>query len=532
VKVYLAGMMGSGKTAVGRALAARLGWRFVDTDAEIERASGRTIAEIFAADGEARFREVERAAVAGVAHEAGDAVVALGGGAVLDGRTRALLRETGRTAWLDAPAEALAARLRGREDRPLLHGLDQAGRTARLAEIAAARRAAYEDVADLVVDAGSGDPATLAAAVADLAASRTVRVDLGPRGYDAIVEPGGLARLGRAMRRAGLGPGRCALVVDEAIDATWGEVAAGGLAAAGFDAVRVTLPAGERAKRLAEVERLALAFADARLERGSPIVAVGGGGTTDAAGFAAAIYLRGVPWVAAPTTLLGMVDAAIGGKTGVDLARGKNLAGAFWQPRLVLADPRALATLPPRELRSGLGEVLKYALIGPADLLARVEDHLGGGGLPGANLIARCAAVKAGIVAEDERETGGRRKVLNFGHTIGHAIEAAAGFGGIAHGEAVVLGMRGAVFLSRRLGLMGEDEARRAETLLARFAAPPVPESVSDDAILEFLLRDKKIARGRLLFVLLRGLGDPAIDVEVSREDALAAIAFVREGAQ
>lgn len=521
MKLWLVGMMGSGKTTVGRLLAKRLGWPFFDADEEIERAEARTIARIFEESGEPRFREIERDVVAKIAREDGDAVVALGGGAVLDGETRRLLRETGRTAVLDASPDVLAARVRG-EDRPLLRGLDDAARVFRIAEIWGLRKRLYLDVADIIRN--NYDEADVEENVRFLAtwarSARAVRVELGPRSYDVLVEEGGKERLGCILRRAGLGSGPCALVIDEGVRQTFT------LSRSQTAIVRVR--AGEAAKRFAEVERLLDAFAEARLERGSPVVAVGGGATTDVAGFAAAIYLRGVPWVAVPTTLLGMVDAAIGGKTAVNLTAGKNLAGAFHQPRLVLVDPTFLRTLPARELASGMGEVAKYALIGPADLFAAVEEHLAKGGIPSSDLIARCIAVKAAVVAEDERETGGRRKVLNFGHTIGHAIEAAAGFGAVAHGEAVLLGMRAAVFLSRRRGILGDAEAAPISGLLARV---PVrfPTDLPDEALLDFMLRDKKVSGAKLLFVLLRARGEPVVDVEVSREDVLAALAFLRE---
>jgi shikimate kinase/3-dehydroquinate synthase len=544
VKVFLVGMMGSGKTTVGRALAARLGSPFFDADEEIERAEGRTIARIFEESGEARFRELEREAVRRLALREGDTVVALGGGAVLDAGTRALLGECGKTVWLTLGPDRLMDRLQDAADRPLLAGLDVAARRARLDEIWCQRKPLYASVADLGIDPHDASAADVAGWIAGwLTGARAVRVDLGPRSYDVLVEDVGV-RVGWAMRRAGLAPGRCALVVDEKLVGTWEHDLRRALHQAGFTPTLFPIPRGEDAKRIAVVERLLDAFAEARLERGAPVVALGGGATTDVAGFAAAIYLRGVPWVAVPTTLLGMVDAAIGGKTGVNLAAGKNLAGAFWQPRLVLADPKFLGTLPTRELASGLGEVAKYALIGPEDLFAAVEAQLPAieaargaedpvrreAFVPSTDLIARCVAVKAAVVAADERETGGRRKVLNFGHTIGHALEAAAGFGTLAHGEAVLLGMRAAIFLSRRKGLLAADEAERLLAFLAGFPAPPLPPECRGEAPLQFLLADKKVVGGKLLFVLLRARGDPVVDVEVSREDALAALAFLRGG--
>jgi 3-dehydroquinate synthase len=421
------------------------------------------------------------------------------------------------------------------ERRPLLAGLDEASRARRLAEILHAREPFYDEVADMVAGTDGDDPGAVADELARrIGPARRVCVDLGPRSYDVLVEPGGLLRLGRAMRRAGLAAGRAALVVDRAVSETeWFARALGGIAEAGFTVSPVFVPSGEEAKTLAQLERVLEAFAAASLDRRSPVIALGGGATTDLAGFAAAVYMRGVPAVLAPTTLLGMVDAAIGGKTGVNLAHGKNLAGAFSQPRLVMCDPDALRTLPEREWQSGAGEVAKYALIGsPArfdlariEVAARPEDARAL-----CDLIAACAAEKAAVVAADEREERGGRKVLNFGHTIGHAIEAAAGYGAIAHGEAVLLGMRAAIFLSLRRGLLPEAEAARLLDFLGRFFAPAFPAGLADDLILEKLARDKKSMGGKSLFVLLRAQGAPEIDVEVSREDVLAALAFLRRG--
>jgi 3-dehydroquinate synthase len=541
VKLFFVGMMGSGKTSVGRALAARLGWRFVDLDSEIERAEGRAISAIFAEKGEPAFRALEALAAAGAAAEPGDAVVSLGGGAVMDEGTRRRIREGGRIVWLRGSPAALSARVSG-GDRPLLRGVPPEERARRIAELLAARAPFYDEIADFAIETEGRGPAEIAEALASrLLAARVVRADFGSCAYDVLVEPGALGRLGRAMRRAGLSRGRCAAVTDEVVARTpaW-ETALGALREAGFEPAVAVVEAGEGAKRIAVAERLLEGFAAAGLDRGSPVVAVGGGVVTDLAGFAAAVYARGVPLVLAPTTLLGMVDAAIGGKTGVNLTAGKNLAGAFWQPRLVLCDTDALSTLPPREWTSGLGEVLKYALIGPADLFRLASERLPirppGPGAPIeekvalCDLVARCAAVKVAIVAQDERETSGARKALNFGHTIGHALEAAAGYGTIAHGEAVILGMRAALFLSRRLGLLSAGEEARLGAILDRVPAVRFSAGLADEAILAPLRRDKKFAREKFLFVLLRGQGSPAIDVEVAEEDVLAAIAHLRGG--
>ncbi len=529
-KVWLVGLMGSGKTTVGSRLAGLLECGFVDSDAQIEQLAGRKIREIFAEEGgEARFRALERETAVRLSALDGRWVVALGGGAVLDAGTRRWIRETGVVAWLEAPPEVLAARAGAGDDRPLLAGADEPGvRAARLRELAEVRRPLYDEVADFVADTSGPAERAAAALAAWVSGLRTVRVDLGPRSYDAIFERGGLARLGRRLRRQGLRPSRVALVVDGALPREHVDRATEGLREGGLAPAAVTaLPGGEACKRLTAVELLLDAWGAAGLDRTSVAVALGGGALTDAAGFAASIYLRGIACALCPTTLLGMVDAAIGGKTAVNLAAGKNLAGSFAQPRLVLADPETLATLPEREVRSGFAEVLKCALIGPAALFDQVGRAAALDAPLPVDLLAAVAALKAGVVARDERETSGERKVLNFGHTIGHAIEAASDFA-LAHGEAVLLGMRAALFLSTRKGLLPAAERDRLLAFLARVPAPPFPAALGDAAILEHLRPAKKAAHGKLLFVLLRGPGDPAIDVECDADDAAAALAFLR----
>jgi len=552
--IYLVGLMGSGKSTVGRRLANALAARFVDADEALVATAGKPIARVFAEDGEAAFRALEERTVAAIvdsARAAGvDVVVALGGGAVLSAATRRRLGQTGFTLWLRAPPDELARRTMtefgaGAEERPLLSGLGREGRIARFDELLRARGPLYEAVADLVVDTGGREAGAVVGQVLEwLEAVPPVRVEAGGGGYDVFVERGGLGRLGRRLRRAGLAPGPVGLVVERAVEEIGLlERAVAGLEAGGYRPSVLRVPSGEEGKTLAQVGALCEGFAAARLERGTPVVGLGGGALGDAAGFAAAVYLRGVPLVLAPTTLLAQVDAAIGGKTAANLPAGKNLVGAFHAPRVVVADPDVLATLPAREARSGLGEVLKYALIAPpADgLLGVVDDALadalapwaerGEAAAPDARLLAdlvrRCARIKADVVSRDEREAG-PRKVLNLGHTIGHAIEAAAGYGPVAHGDAVVHGLYGALWLSEREGLLAASARAGLEALLDRLPVPPVPASVADEAVLAAIVHDKKVRDGKLLFVLLRGPGDPVLDVEVSLDEAAAALACVR----
>ncbi len=551
--VYLIGMMGAGKSSVGRALARRLGRAFVDADAMLEAELGASIRDVFSRLGEAVFRARERELVAALAGGGPPLVIALGGGAVLDDASRRRVRASGTVIWLQAPVEVLCERTAHPQTRPLLAGLDAAAGTERLRALLEQRAPVYAEAAHLAISSAEHGPATIAAQIAArLAGPVHIPVPLRPEAagddaassYDVIVETGGLDRLGEHLCTAGVAPDGCVLVSCERVAPLYGERTRRALVAAGFRPVFETLPSGERAKRLATVERLCARFARARLDRGGVVIALGGGALTDVVGLAAALYRRGTPWVACPTTLLGMVDAAIGGKTAVNLGRTKNLIGAFHQPRCVLADPLALHTLPVRELRSGLGEVLKYALIGERSVWETVERTIGAL-LPesahapthteldlerAARVVAVCAAAKAGVVAADPLERRGGRKVLNFGHTIGHALEAGAREGALTHGEAVILGMRAALFLSQRRGLLGRAERARCEALLDRVPVHLDPRTIDRTALMDHLRLDKKTERGRPRFVLLAGRGRPVLDCEVPERDIDDAIDLVLSG--
>jgi 3-dehydroquinate synthase len=329
-----------------------------------------------------------------------------------------------------------------------------------------------------------------------------------------VVGPGVLRDLERLADEAEL-RGPAAHLVDARVLALHGATALGAAERFGEPIARAV---GEATKSLVEVEGICAALAGRKLSRDGFLIAVGGGVLTDLAGFAAAIYLRGIPWISAPTTLLAQVDAGLGGKTGANLGAGKNLVGAFHQPRLVVADTSLLATLPTRELWSGLAEVVKCALLAPAQdarglsLLERCERGLERAAAADADelaaLVEACQRVKAATVAGDERE-GGARASLNLGHTVGHAIEAATGYGHFTHGEAVALGLRSTLALSRSRGLLSAADADRALRLVARLQIEPerALSGPQRELALGAMARDKKVRAGRVKFVLLRGLG-------------------------
>jgi 3-dehydroquinate synthase len=340
---------------------------------------------------------------------------------------------------------------------------------------------------------------------------RTVTVALGKRSYPILVGPGLLSALGRLAAKLELGR-RCAVISDLSVARLYAKPALASLRAAGFEPLLITVPPGETTKSLKMVQTCCDLLAHHRLERKSFIVALGGGVVGDLAGFVAAVYLRGIPFLQVPTTLLAQVDSSVGGKVGVNLKAGKNLVGAFHQPRFVLCDLRTLRSLPPREFRAGLAEVIKYGIICDAPLFARLER-----GLSRllrrdtkilAEVVARCCALKAEVVRQDETETG-LRAILNFGHTIGHAIENISGYGKYLHGEAIAIGQVAAAKLSTALTGLPPDDAARIERLFLR-AGLPAAITLSAPArsrLLAAMQLDKKVSAGEIKFVLARRIG-------------------------
>ena len=338
-----------------------------------------------------------------------------------------------------------------------------------------------------------------------------VRVGLGDRSYDIRVGGVLIKTLGTSCRDLGLGL-RCAVISDDQVAPFYAEAALTSLRKAGFDPILHTIPAGEASKCLREVGRCYDALAGHRLERKSFIVALGGGVVGDLAGFVASSYLRGVSFVQVPTTLLAQVDSSVGGKVGVNLKAGKNLVGAFYQPRLVLCDQDAFATLPEREYRAGIAEVIKYGVIYDAPLFERLEKQMEKVVKRDrkilAEVVARCCEIKAEVVGQDETESG-LRAILNFGHTIGHAIEAISGYGKFLHGEAISIGQVAAARLSERTLGFPQSETARLRELFVR-GGLPVQVSLNRPAVEKLLAAtrlDKKVAAGEIRFVLARKIG-------------------------
>ena len=361
------------------------------------------------------------------------------------------------------------------------------------------------------------------------AAERRVRVGLGPRAYDVVIGPGLIDRAG-ALLSPHLPRRRTAVVTDRHVADHHGERLAAALETGGIAVDVLTLPPGEGTKSFAGLQDLLEQMLALKLDRGDRIVAFGGGVVGDLAGFAAAIYKRGIDFIQVPTTLLAQVDSSVGGKTAIDTAAGKNLVGAFHQPCLVLADLDVLATLPGREMRAGYAEVLKYGLLGDEPFLAWLEAHgeavLAREPGPLAEAVERCVAMKAEIVGEDERESG-RRALLNLGHTFAHALESEAGFdGALLHGEAVGVGCALAFRFSAELGLCAAEAAARAEAAIAKAGLPTRLHALAGapfdaERLIGHMAQDKK-ADGGLVFVLARAIGDAFVARHVDRTALLA----------
>ncbi|MCS6771465.1 MAG: 3-dehydroquinate synthase [Kiritimatiellae bacterium] len=347
-----------------------------------------------------------------------------------------------------------------------------------------------------------------------------VMVDLGPRSYPIRIGRNALEDL-PALCRERIRADRMLLVSDDTVDALYGDRVVSLLESAGFRVARVRVPPGEETKSIHWFGRLCEAAAEARLDRHSAVVALGGGVIGDLAGFVAASYARGVKLVQVPTTLLAMVDSAVGGKTGVNLPQGKNLVGAFHQPSLVVADLELLRTLPARELTAGLAEVVKYGVIRDADFFAYLEQHMESiraGDLEILErVVARSCEIKAAVVGADERESG-ERAILNFGHTVGHALEQATGYSALLHGEAVAIGMDFAARLSVRLTHLPAADAGRIRALLRRAGLPTEPPDIPWVDIRRAISVDKKGAGGVPKFVLAEAIGRVRHGVAVSDE--------------
>ncbi|MDE2517229.1 MAG: 3-dehydroquinate synthase [Rhodospirillales bacterium] len=529
--IVLVGLMGAGKTSIGRRLAGRLGLPFRDADAEIEAAAGCTVPELFSRYGERAFRDGERRVIHRLL--SGDPIVlATGGGAFMDPETRATIRREAVSVWLRCTLPVLLRRVAGRDNRPLLAGGDRGEILARLMR---ERDPLYAE-ADMIVDCGDESPDTttqhVLARLSAYVPPRRLPIALAQHQYDVVIGQGLLSRAGALL--APVIPQKRAVVITDRIVADLHlQTVLTALAETGIAASEIVVPPGEASKSLPVYADVVDQLLGARVERRSTVIALGGGVVGDLAGFAAATTLRGLPFVQMPTTLLSQVDSSVGGKTGVNTARGKNLVGAFHQPRLVLADTGVLGTLPERELRAGYAEIAKAGLIGDAAFFDWCERNgaavVGGDGAAQAEAILRACAFKAGVVGEDEREEkpNDGRALLNLGHTFAHALEAEYGYtGGLLHGEAVAIGLGLAFRLSARLGFCAPADAARVVAhigsvgLMAELGM--LNRRFSAATLIGHMQRDKKMQDGRLKFILARGIGQAFTSSDVPEAEVTA----------
>ena len=527
--------MGAGKTTIGRLLARKLNRRFVDADHEIEARTGATIPWIFEIEGEACFRRREADVIRDLSAQHG-LVLATGGGAVLDPKSRALLAERGTVIYLRASIGSILQRTAHDKNRPLLQTADPRGK---LEQLWTERDPLYREIADLVIDTGRPNVQSMVQTILDQLAAQenararkhartamneqahiTLNVELGDRSYPIEIGAGLLDDAALLARH--IGGHKVAIVTNTTVAPLYLDKVAGHLRAAGRDVLEIVLPDGEEHKNWQSLNLVYDALLQNKCDRKTTLVALGGGVIGDLTGFAASSYMRGVPFVQIPTTLLAQVDSSVGGKTGINHPLGKNMVGAFYQPNVVLIDTSTLTTLPPRELSAGLAEVIKYGLICDEPFLTWLEENverlraLDQQALTVA--IERSCAAKAAVVGADERESG-VRATLNLGHTFGHAIETHMGYGVWLHGEAVAAGTVMALEMSSRLGWITEQERDRGIRLFQRAGLPVMPpQEMSEADFLEHMAIDKKVIDGRLRLVLLRRMGEAVVTDDYPKE--------------
>lgn len=501
--LLLNGFMATGKSTVGRVVAQRAGVPFVDLDALVEQRVGASVREIFEGRGEAEFRAREREELERLLDDGEPRVVAVGGGALLERGLRLRALDQAVVVTLEAPAEEIVRRAGSHGERPLLGAGAAPSRVAELLEL---RRRAYAEAAARF-DTASAAPEAVAAGVLDVWRRAPVTVAAGERSY--AVEIGEGVAAARAPELAGGAP-LCLVVSDSNIAPRYAGELQAALNAAGKRTALVVIEAGEQHKALGALEQIWQAARAAGADRRSVFVAVGGGVVSDLTGFAAATWMRGVRWAALPTTLLAMVDAAVGGKTAINLGPAKNCVGAFWQPGAVVCDVAFSASESQRGFTGALAEVVKSALVGDPELFGLLEAEAGRLRAREREVqrevVGRCVRVKAGIVSQDERERG-LRAVLNLGHTVGHALEAETGYGVFSHGEAVSLGLVAALEIGVELGVTPRAVRDRSVEVLRALGLPTALEGQPLGAASRWIGQDKKRAGKKLGLVLVQEPG-------------------------
>lgn len=529
--IALVGFSATGKSSVARKIATYLKWPVVDLDEEIVRHAGKEIEVIFQQDGEEEFRRREHE-VLEQACKGTNTVIATGGGIILDPGNRELLYENCLVIALEAKVNTIYSRLSENKYqagssfiRPLLSGINL---RESIRKLKSERQFFYTEIADTTVHTDNYSTNEICTEIVTVWNSfnryngsqsdkkwsdATCIVDTLDRIYPVFVGPDILEGLGEKVHSLGLN-GRAVIISDSTVYPLYGERCALALEKGGFKVVNHIVPAGEKSKSYDEALKIYDFLVSKRIERDDFIVALGGGVVGDLAGFIAATYMRGLPWIQVPTTLIAMVDASIGGKVAINHPKGKNLIGSFYQPYMVLADIRTLTTLPERELNSGWAEVIKHGMIIDAELFGELErcsaelkkldvDIT-------SDVIARSARIKAQIVSEDEKEKG-KRIILNYGHTVAHGLEAATGYTLFLHGEAVSIGMMAAAKISSKSDLLDPEIVHRQEKVLKKFELPVKCNGVSLESVVLSIKLDKKTRNKSVRWVLLEGIGKAVV---------------------
>ncbi len=531
--IILVGMMGAGKTTIGKVLSSSLCRVFVDSDHEIQKRTGVKIPVIFEIEGEAGFRKRESEVLAGLSEQR-NIILATGGGAVLNAENRRLLRQSGIVIYLRASVNDLYRRTRHDKNRPLLQTTENL--YARLNELYVQRDALYRETAHVIIDSGKQGVRFLVQKLINRLISidfntimqnnrgnamQTIAVDFTPssekRSYPIHIGYGILQQVDLIV--SCLPQKRVAIVSNTTIAPFYLNKLRAALEEKGVNSVPIILPDGEAHKNWETLNLIFDALLENHCERNTTILALGGGVIGDLSGFAAATYLRGVPFIQIPTTLLAQVDSSVGGKTGINHPSGKNMIGAFYQPRMVLADSATLNTLPIRELRAGLAEIIKYGLIRDPAFFEWLEQNMH-------RLLARDPVIlneaiqrscenKAEIVAADEKEKG-IRALLNLGHTFGHAIENGMGYGVWLHGEAVAAGTVMAAELSRRMKLISEADVQRIRKILLQAELPVIAPKMPAEKYLQLMTLDKKVEAGKSRFIVLNRIGEAVMRADIA----------------
>ncbi len=530
--VFLTGFSGTGKTTVGSLVAELLGWKFVDIDEEISMESGQDISQIFASHGESTFRNLEHKKLVETVNGE-NLIISTGGGILTDNRNQSVMANCGFTICLEANVETIINRLKqdaSSEIRPMIN--DDLSSDSVL-KLKSNRQYLYSK-ADWTIHTDKLSPKTTAneiiRAIKLINQARNTQVSkIAPKELSSLVDTkngeypiwvsqGNLGTIGDRLKKL-VSPSVGYIITDQGASIYAREVQKS-MESSGVKSHSFTMEPGEEHKNLSTVELIYKWLAERKAERNHVIIAVGGGVVGDLAGFVAATYLRGMPVVHVPTTLLAMMDSSIGGKTGVDLIQGKNLVGSFHQPKFVLVDTNTLVTLPKRILTEGWAEGLKHGLALDKSLLEHFEQNASD--LKKLDLdittklIKHSIAIKAEKVTEDEFEKLGKRILLNYGHTIGHAIESMTKYSSYLHGEAVSIGMMAAGHISVAKNLLSIDELARQESLLKTFDLPVKFKNINIDGIKTRIVSDKKRSKGKIHWVLLQGIGSATTNSEVT----------------